>query len=258
MKRITGRALFKGWVQYLLVRSCACLCVRACRACACQCVPVRACLCVRATCACACYLCLCVLPVPVRATCACACYLCLCVLPVPVRATCACACYLCLCVRACACVPVRAWCVPVRACLCVRSCACVPVRACLCARACACVPVRASVPPLPAYPAHAVGRNSRIASASVPASNCTTYPWEELPLKKCPNGDQPHIIARRLCTYMLLEGEELWAIVVRRGLYKSLFLPNSDHLSLDNKGNSVLNLVRLSTSKSLWPKFFPL
>ena len=23
--------------------------------------------------------------------------------------------------------------------------------------------------------------------ASVPASNCATYPWEELPLKKCPN-----------------------------------------------------------------------
>ena len=49
----------------------------------------------------------------------------------------------------------------------------------------------------PHDPAHTVGLNSRIpptpvhdltpVPASVPASTCTTYPWEELPLKKCPN-----------------------------------------------------------------------
>ena len=60
-----------------------------------------------------------------------------------------------------------------------------------------CVCVCVCVPPLPPYPAHTVGLNSRIASrtptspltpvpASVLASNCTTYPWEELPLTKCP------------------------------------------------------------------------
>ena len=46
----------------------------------------------------------------------------------------------------------------------------------------------------PPDPAHTVVLNSRIpptppplspVPASVPASNCVTYPWEELPLKKC-------------------------------------------------------------------------
>ena len=61
----------------------------------------------------------------------------------------------------------------------------------LCACVFLCVSLRS-----PPDPAHTVGLNSRIpphthtrpltpVPASVPASNCVTYPWEELPLKKC-------------------------------------------------------------------------
>ena len=70
---------------------------------------------------------------------------------------------------------------------------CVPV--CSCVFLCVCV----CVPPLPApYPTHTVGLNNRIpphtltwpptpVPASVPESNCVTYPWEELPLKSAWN-----------------------------------------------------------------------
>ena len=48
-----------------------------------------------------------------------------------------------------------------------------------------CVPV--SVPPLNSkIPPHTPTRPLNPVPASGPASNCATYPWEELPLKKCP------------------------------------------------------------------------
>ena len=50
-----------------------------------------------------------------------------------------------------------------------------------------------------------------------------------------------------------------WAIAVRRGSCKSLFLPNSGRFSLEKKKEiQSWTLVRVKRSKSLWPKFFPL
>ena len=61
------------------------------------------------------------------------------------------------------------------------------------------VPVRVPVcvPPLPPprlppvqpksrIPPHTPTEPLKLVPASVPASNCVAYPWEELPLKKCP------------------------------------------------------------------------
>ena len=41
------------------------------------------------------------------------------------------------------------------------------------------------------------------------------------------------------------DGGRTWAIAVRRGSYKSLFLLNSGHCLLEKKGNSVLSFGSL-------------
>ena len=44
-----------------------------------------------------------------------------------------------------------------------------------------------------------------------------------------------------------MNSEKNWAIAVRRGSYKSLFLLNLAHFSLEKKGDSVLNFGSLKT-----------
>ena len=68
------------------------------------------------------------------------------------------------------------------------------VRSCVCSCVCPSSP--------PHDPAHTNSRNpphSRTwpltpVPASIPASNCTTYPWEELPRKKCPISKQSNTV----------------------------------------------------------------
>ena len=110
---------------------------------------------------------------------------------------CVCVC-VCVCVCACVCL-----CVCVCVCVSVFLCVCVPVCVCVCVclflwcvRVPLCVPLwaRARVAPLPTDPSHTFALKSRITRiptrpltavpASVPASDCATCPWEELPLKK--------------------------------------------------------------------------
>ena len=53
--------------------------------------------------------------------------------------------------------------------------------------------------------------------------------------------------------------QRTWAIAVRRGLCKSLFLLNSGRFfPKKNREIQIWTLIRLKQSKSLWPKFFPL
>ena len=49
----------------------------------------------------------------------------------------------------------------------------------------------------------------------------------------------------------------IWAIAVRRGSYKSLFLLSLGRFSLEAKGNSVLNFGSRKTVEIAWPNFFP-
>ena len=52
--------------------------------------------------------------------------------------------------------------------------------------------------------------------------------------------------------WVWLRDRRTWAIADRRSSYKSLCLLSSGHFSLE-----IRILVRLKTSKPLWPKFFP-
>ena len=52
------------------------------------------------------------------------------------------------------------------------------------------------------------------------------------------------VLAKRIT--FIREGRT-WAIAVKRGSYKSLFLLNSRDFSLEKKGNSVLNFGLLKT-----------
>ena len=66
-----------------------------------------------------------------------------------------------------------------------------------------------------------------------------------------PEGPERHLNAARqklsrdnFCHSMTKKGRA-WAIAVRRGLCKSLLLLNSDHFSLEKKGNSVSDLAQV-------------